>query len=562
MVNSQNTTYSKRLQKLISWSHWFTFFNIFAVIIASSYYLWHETLPESAIGIAYLISTWFSHMAFLTFVGFMILVFPLTVVFPYTRFIRGYASVIFSISIILLLLDAFIYNRLGYHLNASSKQQIVQLISAEIRGNSRNFWLITTSLFMLVLAFEMVVSNYAWKHLKQLQQTHYAKKIVATLVGLFVFSHITHIWADAKLDYNVLKQDTILPLSYPTTAKALLTKYGLFDRNDYIARRNAPLALTDNKRPYPDISNQCAINNTLPEQAVILVLTDKFLSKQALSQATHRSRFAQLRLNHHIDNAKPSDAWFNFFYSLPSIYQQDFAVPKQTPAIFQLLNHYQLPANYHYISTNNQSDTLPLAYHQLFQSISSHHNIGEFAFNNVLTNLPKGLHIFHFADDGSFQFELFMDALQLAQINKPKADIIWLSSIGNRDNQTQFLNKKAAFIWPDKKKSKNIDVITSQMDVMPTLISQWLGCKIAPSFYSTGADLFALSSDRVIANTEDNGIMVFNKDKSVFIDQNGNFQSYSRLLNAPIIDNADFPLLIDGVNFITSFNKQNSLTNE
>jgi len=47
--------------------------------------------------------------------------------------------------------------------------------------------------------------------------------------------------------------------------------------------------------------------------------------------------------------------------------------------------------------------------------------------------------------------------------------------------------------------------------------------------------------------------MVFNKDKSLFIDQNGNFQSYSLQLQAPIIENPDFPLMIDGVRFIKQF---------
>ena len=50
--------------------------------------------------------------------------------------------------------------------------------------------------------------------------------------------------------------------------------------------------------------------------------------------------------------------------------------------------------------------------------------------------------------------------------------------------------------------------------------------------------------------------MVFNKDKSVFIDRNGNFQSYSSQLNAPITVNKDFPLMIDGVHFIKRFSKQ------
>jgi hypothetical protein len=50
--------------------------------------------------------------------------------------------------------------------------------------------------------------------------------------------------------------------------------------------------------------------------------------------------------------------------------------------------------------------------------------------------------------------------------------------------------------------------------------------------------------------------MIFNKDKSVFIDQNGNFESYSSQLAAPITVNKDFPLMIDGVHFIKQFSLQ------
>ena len=47
MVSFDTKTYSKKLLHLISWSHWFTFFNIFAAIALSSYYLFSETAPTT-----------------------------------------------------------------------------------------------------------------------------------------------------------------------------------------------------------------------------------------------------------------------------------------------------------------------------------------------------------------------------------------------------------------------------------------------------------------------------------------------------------------------------------
>ena len=132
MVSFGSTNYSKRLLHLISWGHWFTFFNIILAIVLSVFYLVVEPLPETLIGKFYLLTTWVSHMGFLTFIGFMLIIFPITLIYPNTRFIRGTASILFTIGMVLLLLDAFIYSRLGYHLNASSREQILDLIASLI----------------------------------------------------------------------------------------------------------------------------------------------------------------------------------------------------------------------------------------------------------------------------------------------------------------------------------------------------------------------------------------------------------------------------------------------
>ena len=100
------------------------------------------------------------------------------------------------------------------------------------------------------------------------------------------------------------------------------------------------------------------------------------------------------------------------------------------------------------------------------------------------------------------------------------------------------------------------------MDIQPTLLKHWLNCSVNEVNYSNGTDVVSLNEDRIIANTMNNGIIVFNKDKSVFIDQNGDFQSYSRELASPITVSADFPLMIDGVHFIKQFATQHQALND
>ncbi len=242
----------------------------------------------------------------------MLIVFPITLLFPSTRFIRGFASIVFTISLVLLVLDAFTYQALGYHLNASSSEQILELINNTIDKDSQGFWTTTLIVATLILIFELVVSNYAWKHIHQLQQTIFAKYTSLALVAAFIFSHVSHIWADANLAYDVLKQDTLFPLSYPSTAKTLLTKYGLFDESLYIENRTEPLSFRKNVPNYPTV-NTCPAQQPI-KQSVYLILNKNALTPQQIELYSQRVSSSVIRLGRHIDNATSQDAWFNFFF--------------------------------------------------------------------------------------------------------------------------------------------------------------------------------------------------------------------------------------------------------
>jgi membrane-anchored protein YejM (alkaline phosphatase superfamily) len=558
MVAFDSKTYSKRLLHLISWSHWFTFFNIIAAIGLSSFYIFSESGPETLLGQFYLVATWFSHMGFLTFMTFVLILFPITLIFPHTRFIRATASVVFTIQLLVLLLDAYIYSSLGYHLNASSSAQIFDLITTQIQHNSRMFWFMSIVLTLVILAFELIVSNYAWKHLRDLQKMVIAKFVIIGLVSAFFFSHILHIWADANVEYDILRQDTVLPLSYPSTAKTLLTKYGMFDREAYLERTTSPLAFTDAIPAYPVLKNECRANFPV-KQSVFMVVNDEMLTAKQIKQFKQRNTQNQLTLEHHIDNALPKNAWFNLFYSLPSIYQNGLEKQQAIPLLFQLIKRNELASSYTLVHHNKApkdvKEQQEYGFEHLFSEQRNLNNISSLVFADKLNNLPIGLHLFYFADSNSYQFELFIDALLLAQKEKQTKDIVLITSMGNSSKTTSLSIKPSLLILPNSK-NKMISHLTSHMDIQPTLMRRWLDCRIDEKTYSNGKDLLKVKRDRIIANTMADGIMVFSKDKSVFIDQNGNFQSYSRQLAAPIMVNSDFPLMIDGVNFIKQFSQQ------
>lgn len=578
MVTFDTKTYSRKLLHLISWSHWFTFFNIFAAIALSSYYLFSETAPTTFLGQVYLVTTWVSHIAFLTFISFVLILFPLIIIWPNTKVIRTSASIIFTFGLLLLLLDGFIYSRLGYHLNASSSAQIFSLIQ-EIAQKNVIFYTVSGFLAILILAFEFTISNYAWKHLKRLQKTIFARFVIFGLVASFFFSHLTHIWADANLDYDILRQDTVLPLSYPATAQTLLTKYGLFDVDDYIERKTSPLSFSSAIPPYPSLtSGQCETSNA--EQSVFIVLTDAQLNNEQLQRFSNRSSGNSYQFNNHVDSALNDEAWFKLFYSLPNIYQDDILKQSTKPLLFQAIEKQSLASSFTLIDKSDANSITDQHnapwFVSLFDEKSHLNDISSLIFADKLNSKKLGLHIIYFksavsndveSSISNYQFELFVDALLLAQQQKQQKDIIWISSIGNQIEDTQLITKPALLITPHKKSQRQanknvVTKLTSHMDLQSTLMKNWLACDTVDKEYGNGSDLITLNKDRVIANTSAAGLMVFNKDKSVFIDRNGNFHSYSSKLNAPITVNKDFPLMIDGVHFIKRFSKQLEQENE
>ena len=567
MVSFDTKSYSKKLLHLISWSHWFTFFNIIAAIILSSYYLFSETAPDTLLGQIYLITTWVSHIAFLTFMSFVLILFPLTLVWPNTKVIRTSGSIIFTFGLLLLILDGFIYSRLGYHLNASSSSQIIELIKEIVETNSF-FYIVSGMLAILILGFEFTLSNYAWKHLKQLQKTIFSRFVIVVLVLAFFFSHLTHIWADANLDYDVLRQDTVLPLSYPATAKTLLTKYGLFDIDNYIERTTSPLSFSRAISNYPQLSESQCSKTTVTTQSVFLILTDEQLNRGQLQQVERRISVANYQLNNHVDTALLDNSWFNLFYSLPSIYQKDIIAQQTKPLLFQAIEQQNLASSYTLISKKNaEGNSNALWFNDLFIEKIQLNDISSLIFADKLNSKKPGLHLIYFKstpqesehnNNSRYQFELFVDAILLAQQQKKHKDIIWISSLGNQNINTRLALKPALLIIPNETNTdaKAISQLTSHMDLQPTLITNWLGCDVDNKSYSNGTNLLTLNKDRVIANTSAEGLMIFNKDKSVFIDQNGSFESYSSQLAAPITVNKDFPLMIDGVHFIKQFSLQ------
>ncbi|WP_105215454.1 DUF3413 domain-containing protein [Pseudoalteromonas sp. T1lg22] len=317
-LTTQNQ-FSSRVSQLLAWGHWFTLANIGLALLLSLAYLFADAHPATAIGTFYMVVTWLSHTAFITFLAFVLTIFPLSLVFPYPRHIRGMASVLATIGMTLLAVDAFVYYNLGYHLNYSALGEILSLFWRNVSNTPALSTLMVSAFVMLILAYQLIVSNYAWHHLGDLKRLRIGRTITTALVVCFALSHSIHIWADAELKFDITKQDNMLPLSYPTTAKSLLAKNDLLDLKRYEQQRSVNVNAPNVSFVMPAQLPSC---NLAPDAAAVDI---RLFSTQAdLARFTQANPTLQ-QVAPILHPTSAEDTIFNALYGLPSYYRQSMS---------------------------------------------------------------------------------------------------------------------------------------------------------------------------------------------------------------------------------------------
>ncbi|WP_169336991.1 DUF3413 domain-containing protein [Algicola sagamiensis] len=264
--------FSEKMFRLLGWGHWFTFFNIILALLLSTYYIATDPLPSTFLGGLYSFVTLFGHIPFLFFIGFVLTIFPISLIFPYPRHIRGMAALIAGIGMFSLIADAMTYNRFGYHLGYGSLQQSLDIIVSSFQRHPVQVPAYVIFFILGILAFELVISNFTWRHLIDLQSKKIGRKISFFFIACFCTSQLLHIWGDATLNFDITKQNNMLPLSYPATAKTLLAKYDLLDKTAYDEEKSKlllpqPISEAD----FPKGSNLCKQHEGMQNAHILFV---------------------------------------------------------------------------------------------------------------------------------------------------------------------------------------------------------------------------------------------------------------------------------------------------
>lgn len=241
-----------KVSRLINWGHWFAFFNGLLAMIVGVRYLSSLGYPETVLGWGYLVINTLGQFSFLAFIVYLVFLFPITLLLPYSKILRGLAALVASLGLCILLYDTIIYDDYGIHLSPFAFDLAWADLNALLHGTSY----IVTPIGIVVL--ELIAANFIWKRIETIQKKQYGNKVVLFIGLCFVSSHLIHIWADAADITDITRFDDAYPLSYPATARSFMESHGIEGNRHIDALLSDKLTSGSAKLSYPIAPLQCS----------------------------------------------------------------------------------------------------------------------------------------------------------------------------------------------------------------------------------------------------------------------------------------------------------------
>ncbi|MFT6924726.1 MAG: membrane-anchored protein YejM (alkaline phosphatase superfamily) [Psychromonas sp.] len=595
MVETGNKFHDK-VSRLISWAHWFTFFNMIIVSLIGLRYIAYSGMADSVAGVMYQFISLIGHFSFLCAAVFMVILFPLAFLIPFPRLYRFIAIFISTILITFLIIDTQIFKLYNFHLNPliwhflQTPAQVEQIYSINLHYIS----------IPILFIIEFFVSYIVWKKCRILQAKRIGKPIAVVLFSAFIITHLAYIWADAKQYRPITQQKANYPLSYPMTARTFLKNQGWLSEDklqESISRQGNEFK---NELNYP--ITPLTFQPSQPAKNILLVTVEALradmLNEQNMPKLYQLSQQGLNFTNHYSGASNRAQGIFSLFYALPNNYWSDITLNYIPPVFLNRLQH----QHYHFGLFSsigfNQPEFLQSSFSRLeteqlkntsttygnekitkqWQDWLNQQNDSNNWFSFLYYEQPDKS-FSHNSDHVSFtdhtkKLELYQKQVaaidqRIAQITKAlksKAQLQNTIVIITGTNAVSFAKDSSAesainnahvplvVLWPGEN-SAQISRMTSHLDIVPTLMEKSLGSQSNANLYSSGQSLFDDSERQFLLSGDLNKYVVYEKHKITQFSNDGDLNSID-WNGKPLAEEEDnATLLINVVSQLRRFNR-------
>jgi hypothetical protein len=566
MIERKKEMGRDRVSRLVSWGHWFAFFNGFLAMIIGVRYIETIGAPESWLGWGYLIISTLGHFSFLAFIVYLVVLFPISLILPYSKILRGLAAVAATISLCILLYDTIIYDDYGLHLSPFVFDIAWADLNALLQGTSY----IVTPLGIIIL--ELTAANFLWKRIEKIRKSNYGNKVVIFIGLCFVSSHLIHIWADAADVTEITRLDDAYPLSYPATARSFMERHGI--EKGAMGRGDKHRQPTLN---YPLSPLQCSAGD---KTNIVLVAIDGFRADMVDSvtmpflyqYARNHHEFTQ----HYSGGTIHESGMFSLLYGLQGSYiaasdlnyrppvltqqlkQQGYSLGLFAPqmasvvpnAIYQdLENHTQniddgiANADINTIQafqtwqTKQQQPWFALINLQSPDSYDT--PIGFLGIETVKPNQPLKPAQKVLFNQYRQSLNFIDKQLQLLLSQMPEDTFVLITGVNGKvftsDNNEPRTNLSPANVnvplivnWPGLANAKTLAYPTNHYGVVPTLMTLLLNCSNKAQDYSSGHSLLQPNPSSWTYVGDNLVFGIYQEDEITVIDRHGKYRIYDK----------------------------------
>lgn len=539
-------SYKEQVSRSLNWGHYFLFLNIFLAALLGFIYVFSSPSTDTFVAFIYLLATWLGHMAFLSVICFVLVLFPLSFIGNF-RYYRVLSVIICILLHIILLFDAKLYLSVRIHLSLTALNLIFSQFDFRT-GLNYNFLFIAIP---IIIALELLIAKLATRLLYK--RKHKLATVIISTVFLvcFISSNLLFMWADATNYEKITNMRSVFPAHYPMTAKSFLQSHNIISKDFQFNEDNKAITYpleTITSTPHSEPINVVLINinglsyNDLGEN------TSNLLELKRKSNSFE---------NYFLPYENRFDNIFATYYGIPTIYRNTLYYKNITPVVINEMQRQEFSNRFFISSITNKQESLENIIKSTGlreQQISVSNNYIA-AFNSLKEHIDTWGHIRSHAatimiDDllktsNKKEFDSLLrkiDAMLMQCINyiyqKDFKNTLFI--ISSAQGNSFLINKDIIFnrqmahvplllIWPE---GENIAVsnnnLASTFDLSATVASDILGINNDPNTYSLGISLKNLPPrDFVPAYSNDifmigpSYTIIYSSDGNSFIENRG-----------------------------------------
>ncbi|CAM3039894.1 DUF3413 domain-containing protein [Vibrio rarus] len=599
MVNSGNS-YAERVSRLVSWGHWFSFFNVIIAMLVGTRYIAESPWPETFLGQLYLTSSWVGHFGFLVFGLYVLCLFPLTFIVPNFKLFRILGVLASTIGLTVLLLDTQAYQELNLHLNPI----VWELLLSDDKNAINAKWQTLFVLVPIIFFVQLALAEWVWRKQRKLSHKRIGRPIAVVFFVGFIFSHLIYIWADATFYNPITNQRANFPLSYPMTAKTFLERQGWFDKQEYqqrIERGDASSEVLAYPLETLKINNDKSHNYNL-----LLVMVEDLRADSVNEQAMPTLKQFALdnqNFSQHLSSGNDDSATFGLFYGIPATYSASIRHFETEPLFIQQL----LYRNYDLglfsgddFSSNVYDDVI---FHGHRDDLTEVHTSSD---QNAINNWQKWLtdetnknwfSVVHLTQMQQFEEHVddisgkdakavlrkaynttsskvdrsiaqIIDTLQQQQLLENTVVVItsdhgWefnetnSNTWGANSNYSKYqLHVPMVIHWPNKE-AHEYNHTTSHLDLSVTLMQDLLGITSNPVDFSSGKNLFDSKKRRWTMAGDAREFALISSNEITVLDRYGNYKVYDHNYHRQRDVKPKLSVIMQGLSETKRFYEQN-----